>query len=70
MEQSIECRFSEMKYEHKKFQTGPSLASILIIFSLFKQTMHTFKQSIAKNVLLVSGAGIWTHHLLIMSHRY
>ena len=50
------------------FKNGPSLASFLIYFCLFKQTFNNFLQQIyVKNVHPVSDAGIQTHNLWNMS---
>ena len=46
------------------FKNGPSPASFLFIFDLYKQTLNVLQQYNEKNVHPVSGVGIRTHYLL------
>ena len=45
----------------------PPLATLSFIFSLFKQQCNFYSKYIVKMIHLVSGAGIRTHNLLIIS---
>ena len=49
------------------FKNGPSSASFSFIFGLFKQTIEIVQQIDVNNVYSVSGTGIQTRDILIMT---
>ena len=61
--------YGNMKEGRNVFLIGPTPASFLCIFGLFKQTTQFLQQMNVKNVHPVYGAGIRTNDLSNMSHN-